>query len=108
MKRRMTFYYQIWKLRPEAEGVTVNFDELDGTHTCVEKLTQEMDPASLLAETVAVILSEHRHIEELATQMNLDAGDVIVCDGKPFMVGHFWEIAVPTDIGSDTIKPRWG
>ena len=49
MNGRMTFYYQIWKLRPEAEGVTVNFDELDSTHTCVERLTQEIDSSELVS-----------------------------------------------------------
>jgi hypothetical protein len=92
MKGRKIFSYQIWKLRPEAKGITVNCNELDSTHTCIEKLTQEMDLASLSTESVAKIVCKHRHIERLATQLNLGAGDIVVCDGKPFMVGHFWDV----------------
>ncbi len=82
---RPRFRYRVWRPRPEFRKVTPDIERLDLTHTVVEDLDGSPDHP-MDADVLSVVLSNHRHVEEVAVGLNLEEDDIIVCNGQAFRV----------------------
>ncbi|MDH2406610.1 hypothetical protein QCM77_43215 [Bradyrhizobium sp. SSUT18] len=65
--------------------MTPDIERLDLTHAIVEDLDGSPDHP-MDADVLSVVLSNHRHVEEVAVGLNLEEDDIIVCNGQAFRV----------------------
>jgi hypothetical protein len=83
---RPRFRYRIWRSRPEFRKATPDLDRLELTHTVIaDDVTVEAEPG-LDPLALSMSIQKNRHVEGIAEALDLEEGDIIICNGTAYEV----------------------